>query len=171
MLGYVRLLGLSAIVALLVTGGTLAYAQAPQGGGPRGRGPGFGIGGPAAGLALGALDLTDAQREQVRQLTQQNREQLRGLMDRMRTAQSARRQAVEAVPYNEAQIRTAMKDLAEVESDLAVAEARLQSDIYALLTSDQQQRLQKMRAEREARVQARQKRFQERLQQRAQPQV
>ena len=167
---YLRFVGLSAVVAALVIGGALAHAQTPQGGGPRGRGPGVGLRGPGAGLALRALDLTEAQREQIRQLTQQNREQLRGLTDRMRAAQDARRRAVEAVPFNESQVRAAMQDLAQVEADFAVAEARLQSDVYALLTSDQQQRLQKMRAERQARLNERQKRFQERRQQRS-PQV
>lgn len=167
MVRHVRFLGLSAVVAALVTGGALAYAQAPQPG-VRGRGPGFGPGGPQAGLALRGLDLTEAQQEQVRQLSQQNREQMRGLMDRMRAAQEARRQAVEAVPFNESQVRAAMKDLAEIEADLAVAQARLQNDIYALLTAEQQQRLQKMRADREARVKGRQERFQQRLQRRPQ---
>jgi Spy/CpxP family protein refolding chaperone len=102
----------------------------------------------------------------VRQLTQQNREQMRALMERMRTAQEARRKAVEAVPFNESQVRSAMKDVAEVEADLAVAQARLQSDVYALLSADQQQQLQKLRADREARAKERAQQLQQRLQQR-----
>jgi Spy/CpxP family protein refolding chaperone len=169
MVGHFRIFGVSALVAALVGGGALAYAQGPLPGGPRGRGPG-GPGGPGAGLSLRALDLTDAQQEQVRQLTQQNREQMRALMDRMRAAQEARRRAVEAVPFNESQVRSAMKDLAEVEADLAVSEARLQADIYALLSADQQQRLQKLRADREARAKERAQQQQQRLQQRR-PQI
>jgi len=166
-------LGAIALVALLA-GGALAYAQGPEPGGPRGRGPG-GPGGPGAGLALRGLNLTDAQREQVRQLTQQNREQMRAVMERMRAAQDARRQAVEAIPFNESQVRSAMKDVAEVEADLAVAQARLQADIYALLSADQQQQLQKMRSERETRAKERAQQQQQRQQQRqqrpARPQV
>jgi hypothetical protein len=64
-----------------------------------------------------------------------------------------------------------MEDVAKVEADLAVAEARLQSDIYALLTADQQQRLQKMRADREARAKERAAQQQQRLQQRQQRQA
>jgi Spy/CpxP family protein refolding chaperone len=169
MVRHFRILGVSALVAVLVGGGALVYAQGPLPGGPRGRGPG-GPGGPGAGLSLRALDLTDAQQEQVRQLTQQNREQMRSLLDRMRAAQEARRQAVEAVPFNESQVRSAMKDLADVETDLAVLEARLQADIYALLSADQQQRLQKLRADREARAKERAQQQQQRLQQRQQRQ-
>jgi Spy/CpxP family protein refolding chaperone len=171
MIRHFRFLGASALAAALVTGGALAYAQGPAPGGLRGRGPGFGLGGPQAGLALRALDLTEAQREQVRQLSQQSREQMRAVMDRMRAAQDARRQAVEAVPFNESQVRAAMRDLADVQADLAVAEARLQSDIYALLTADQQQRLQQLRAEREARARQREAQQQQRLQQRQQRQA
>jgi len=169
MVRHFRILGVSALVAALVGGGALAYAQGPEPGGPRGRGPGFG--GPGAGLSLRALDLTDAQQEQVRQLTQQNREQMRSLMDRMRVGQEARRKAVEAIPFNESQVRAAMKDVAEAEADLAVAEARLQADIYALLSADQQQRLQKLRADREARAKERAQQQQQRLQQRQQRQA
>ena len=159
------------LVVGLIAGGALAFAQGPPDGGPRGRGPGFAPGGPGAGLSLRALNLTDAQQEQVRQLTQQNREQMRALMDRMRTAQDARRKAVEAVPFNESQVRSAMKDVAEVEADLAVAQARLQSDVYALLSGDQQQQLQKLRADREARAKERAQQQQQRLQQRQQRQA
>ena len=161
------------LVGGIVAGGALVYAQGPADG-PRGRGPG-GPGGPQAGLALRQLDLTEAQQNQVRQLTQQNREQMRSLMDRMRAAQDARRKAVEVVPFNESQVRAAMKDLAEVEADLAVAEARLQADIYGLLSPDQQHRLQKLRADREARAKERaqqqQQRFQQRQQRQARPQA
>ena len=168
-----RNVALSAVVAAVAAGGALAYAQGPDSGGLRGRGPGFGPGpgGPQAGLSLRALDLTEAQQEQVRQLSQQGREQMRALMDRMRAAQDARRQAVEAIPFNESQVRAAMRDLAELQADLAVAEARLQSDIYALLTAEQQQRLQQMRADRAARAKQREAQQQQRLQQRQQRQA
>jgi len=171
MVRHFRFVGVTALVAMLA-GGEFAYAQDPAPAGPRGRGPGFGgRGGPQAGLALRQLDLTEAQREQVRQLMQQNREQMRSLLDRMRAAQDARRKAVEVVPFNESQVRAAMKDLADVEADLAVAEARLQADVYGLLSADQQQRLVKLRADREARAKQRAQQQQQRLQQRQQRQA
>ena len=82
---------LIAVIAALVATGT-AYAQGPGAGGQRGRGPG-GPGGfrPGAGALLRGLDLTDAQRQQVRQLMQQHREQTRGLAGRFQQAQDARR--------------------------------------------------------------------------------
>src|SRR5215207_616236 len=119
MVRHIRILALSALVAALVGGGALVHAQGLGPGGSRGRGPGFGPGGPGALMALRGLDLTDAQQEQIRQRRQQNREQMRSLMERMRAAHDARRKAVEAIPFNESQVRSAMEDLADVEADLA----------------------------------------------------
>lgn len=163
MLGTTRIsvVGAAAFMAAVVLGGAVVSAQRP----------GSAARGPRAGLALRALDLTDAQREQIRQLTQQQREQARPLLDKVRAAQEARRQALEAVPFSEQQIRAAAQALAEVEADLAVQRARLQADIYALLTTEQQAQLEKMRAARDARIKERMGRFQQRGQPRARPQV
>ena len=125
----------------------------------------------AQGVPLRGLSLTDAQREQVRQLTQQHREQTRALVAQMRAAQDARRQAVEAVPFNEAQLRAAMQQVAEAETELAVLQARLQSDIHALLTPEQQAQVAKMRADRQARLKQRLDRFQQRRQRQPRPQA
>ncbi len=124
-----------------------------------------------AGMGLRALDLTEAQRQQVRQLTEQYREQTKPLMDRVQAAQEARRQALEAIPFNEQQIRSASQALAEVEVELAVQRGRFQSDVYALLTPEQQARLQKMRADREARMKERMGRLQQRGRRGARPQA
>ena len=125
----------------------------------------------AAGLGLRALDLTEAQREQVRQLTQQFREQTKPLIARVETAQESRRQALEAIPFNEQQIRSAAQALAEAEADLAVQRGRFQSDVYALLTPEQQARLQKIRADRDARIKQRMGRLQQRGQRGSRPRV
>ena len=66
-----------AAVALLVVG-SIAFAQGPggrRGGGPGGPG-GPGFGGPA-GIELRGLDLSDAQRDQIRQIVQRYQEQMR----------------------------------------------------------------------------------------------
>lgn len=90
----------AALVALLV-GGVAIHAQG------RGAG-GLGPGGPGAGLPLRELNLTEAQREQVRSVMEQYRPQFQALND------------------------------------------RLQSDIRAILTAEQQQQADKLRADRQA---------------------
>ena len=145
----IRILILSAVV-VVVAGGAMAFAQGPGPRGSRGGGPGIG-----RGLPLREIELTDAQRDQVRQLMEQQRESSRALFERARAARIAQQQAIDAIPFSEPAVRAAMAASAEVEADLAVQEARLQNEIYGLLTSEQQQQLQKIRADREARMKER----------------
>src|SRR5688572_13020337 len=102
---------LTAVVAVLLAGA--AYAQVPGPGG-RGRGPdGLGRG---MGLPLRALNLTDAQQQQIRTLTQQNRQQNRAAFDRLRSAMDAQRKAIATIPVNEALIRSTTQDLVEAQT-------------------------------------------------------
>ena len=112
----IRIVAMIAALVALLAGGVALYAQGGPGGG-RGRGAGgFGPGGPGAGLPLRELNLTDAQREQVRQVMEQYRPQFEALNE------------------------------------------RVQSDIRAILTPEQQQQADKLRADREAKMKARRQR-------------
>ena len=154
---------LTALVAVLL-GFTLALAQGPGLSGPRGRGAGPGDFGAAP--LLRGLNLTDAQQQQVRQLAEQMRTQSRTVVEQVRRAEEARRDAMEAVPVDEGRIRSVMQQLGQAQTELALLQARFHSDVYALLTPEQQEQAQKLRAEREARLKQRQDRQQQRLQQR-----
>jgi Spy/CpxP family protein refolding chaperone len=105
-----RSLGVAAVLATILAGGA-AFAQGPDDSrvGRRFGGPGFGRG---AGLPLRELNLTDAQRQQVRTLMQQHQE-------------------------------------------------RLRTDIFALLTPEQQARVTQLEAERQQRRQQRQQQRQQ----------
>lgn len=140
-----RIVAAASLAAVVSVGA--AYAQGPAVGGVRGRGPG-GPGGVM--LPLGQLELTDAQRQQIRQMAGQHRDAMRPLVERMRTAADARRQAMAALPVDEGRIRAATEQLAQAQADLAVQQARLRSDIFALLTPEQQARAQQLGAERQA---------------------
>jgi Spy/CpxP family protein refolding chaperone len=109
----------------------------------------MGPGGP--GLALGALNLTDTQRDQVRDIQQRYREQSQPLAMRLDELRQKQRAAIEALPVDEARITSATQDLVQAQVDLALQEARLNADIWALLTPEQQAQATKARAEREAR--------------------
>jgi protein CpxP len=171
MVRHLRWIVIGAIVAVLGMAGALYAQQAgPEArGGFGGRGfggPGFGGPGRGGGLPFAALNLTDAQREQVRQVMQQHRTQMQAVVERHRAAEIARNQAVETVPVDEGRIRAAMQELSAVETDLAIAQARAYADVYNLLTPEQQEGAQRLRAEREARLKERQGRLQQRLQNR-----
>ena len=147
------------IVAVMAGGAVAIFAQ----GGPgRGAGP-LGPGGPggrgfAAGFALGQLDLSDAQKQQVRDIMQRHRQQSQPVMDRLQQAMRAQRAAINAVPVNEAAVRQAATALAAVEADMAVDQARMHADIFSILTVEQQEKAKQLEAQGQARAQERRQR-------------
>ncbi|MDE0828599.1 MAG: periplasmic heavy metal sensor [Vicinamibacterales bacterium] len=119
----------------------VAWSQPPDGpGGRRGRmGRRGGPGGPGGlMLPLGRLDLTDTQREQVRNVMEQNREASRAAGARLREVRAALQDAVTAEVVNDGAIRAVAAELANAEGDAAVQRAFVRSQVWQLLTSDQQ---------------------------------
>jgi len=157
-----RTLMAGVLVAGLLAGGT-AFAQGPDGagrGGPGGRGGRLGgPGGPGElGLPLAQLNLSDSQRQQIRDLMQKRRQDGDAVQQRLRTALDARRQAMEAIPVNEGAIRSTTADLVAAETDVAIQQAHLRADVLALLTPEQLDQVKKFQASREARADTRQER-------------
>ncbi len=112
----IRIVAMIVALVALLAGGAALYAQGGPGAG-RGRGAGgFGPGGPGGGLPMRELNLTEAQREQVRSVMEQYRPQFQALNE------------------------------------------RLQSDIRAILTPEQQQKADTLRADREAKGKERRQR-------------
>jgi protein CpxP len=164
-------------VGLAVAGvlaASLAFAQGP-GGGRFGRGPGPGpgggpgrLGGPALfglagpGFNLGRLNLTDAQRQQMRDIRERNREAVQALRTKMREAATAEREAIQALPVDEGRIRAASQALANISADVAVQSARIRSEMWAALTPEQQAEVTKRQTEIRNRIRDRAERFRER---------
>src|SRR5262245_23095622 len=144
------------IVAMLSAGAVSLFAQAGPG---RGAGP-FGPGGRGgfAGLALGQLDLSDAQKQPGRDIMQRDREQMRSTMQRLDQAMQAQRAAINQVPVNEQAVRAAAMQVAAVQADLAVAQARVHADIWNLLTPEQQTKAKELEQQAQARARERQQR-------------
>jgi Spy/CpxP family protein refolding chaperone len=112
MVRLIRLVMVAVALVALFAGGVAMHAQ--DRGAGRGRGAGaFGPGAPPAAMMLRELNLTDAQRQQVRQIMEQYRPQFEELNN------------------------------------------RLQNDIRAVLTPEQQQQADRLRAEREGRMKER----------------
>ena len=153
-----------AMVALLAT--SVVFAQGPRGGGAFGGRGGRGPMGPGLGLALGQLNLTEAQREQVREIRERNREQIQSLAQRLGEATEKQRQAIETLPVNEALITSATQDMAMAQVEVAIQEARLNSEIWSILTPEQQAQATKLRADRKARLEERRQEIQQRRQNR-----
>ena len=128
-------------------------ARGPEGRGGRGmRGHG-GMRGPMGagmlGLPLRGLELTDAQREQVRGIVSARQADFRAVGDRLRAAHQAQRQAVTRVPVDENEIRARVSEASAVEADFAVLRARVHEQVYQVLTPEQQAKAKTLQAERQ----------------------
>lgn len=161
------MLGLSAVAAVAAqgpNGDQPPFAGRGGRGGPRGGvGPGGRMGGPggpggrmgAVGIPLNRLDLTDAQRDQVKGVVDSHEAELRTLGEKAMTARRALEQAVTADTIDEGAIRAKAADVAAVDSDMAVARARVHADVLQVLTSDQRAKLKELQAEMEKRAETR----------------
>lgn len=139
----------AATLAVLLTGALAAgTATAHAQGGPRGGTSGRG--GHDMGLlreiGIGRLDLTDAQREQARTIVQGQRDELTQIRERLRTAHKALNDAVAAPQFDEATVRARSADLAAAQADAAVLRAKVRSEVWAILTPEQQQKATELRA-------------------------
>ena len=93
---------------------------------------------------------------------QQNRAQNQNVGEQLRTAMEAQRKAVETIPVDEGLIRSTTQALVEAQTEMAIQQARLQSEIFALLTPDQQAQARKLQAERNQRAEQQGQRGQQR---------
>lgn len=104
---------------------------------------------PAANQA--GLNLTDAQRDEIRALRDGQRGDQRALRERMRAAREQLRQAMRADVPDEAAVRAAAGAVAAVQADQAVHRARSRAQFMSVLTPDQQARMKQARARLEQR--------------------
>jgi protein CpxP len=143
----------------------VAWSQPPDGpGGRRGRMGGRGGPGGPGGLMLplGRLDLTDTQHNQARDVMEQNREATQATGARLREVRRALHNAVTADVANEGAIRAVAADLANAEGDVAVQRAFVRSQVWQLLTTDQQATALELKAQMKERMEQRRGRRAER---------
>jgi Spy/CpxP family protein refolding chaperone len=148
--------------AVLVTGITVAVVAQPQVGpdgprqGMRRGGPGGPMGGPGGvGLpGLRQLELSDAQKEQIKTITQSHRDEMRQVAQRTREAQRGMDAAAEGTSVDESSIRASSTALAAALADGAILRAKINAEIFGILTPDQQQKLAELRTQREQRMKA-----------------
>ena len=140
----------------------------PGPGGPGPGGPGGrrgGPGGPDAGalgpMMLERLDLTTDQRERVRQILDSHRDEQKAIGDRAMKAHEALQEVVTGT-FDESAIRARAVDVAAVDADVAVAQARVYNEVLQILTADQQQKLKKLQADMKERREKMQQQRQER---------
>jgi hypothetical protein len=94
---------------------------------------------------------------------QRHRDQMRTAGEAVGKALNAQRTAVETVPTNEGLIRSTTQALAEAQTDMALLQSQVHSEIHSILTPEQQERARQLREQRESRVRAFRERRPQRL--------
>ena len=132
-------------------------------GGPGGRPGGGPLGGLLAlhpDLPLAALNLTDAQREQVRTIMQSHRDEGRAIAQKAHAALESLRKAGEGT-VDEGAISQQSQALGAVIGEAAVLRAKVRAEVFAILTPEQQAEATKIAEQRRTRTQQRRQQRQE----------
>jgi periplasmic protein CpxP/Spy len=142
--------------ALLLGVGVAGFAQE----GPRGEHGGRPHGGPGRGGRGGFvpflrdLNLSDAQKAQVKQLADSFEESTKPLRERLDALRESEMDGLKDGAFNEAAVRTAAQERANAHVELEVARARSWSQVYALLTTEQKAQIAERRQQFEQKRQA-----------------
>ena len=96
---------------------------------------------------LRGLDLSDAQKEQIRNIRQSHRDEVRAITERTRSARRGIDQASHGASVDEAAIRSQSTALAAAITDGAILRAKVNTQIFNVLTAEQQQKLNELRAQ------------------------
>jgi protein CpxP len=106
-------------------------------------------------LGLRGIELTEAQREQVRAIMDSHRAEFNEAGTKLREAHRAFAEAVDATPVDESTVRARTAAIATAMADEAMLRAKARSEVQAILTPEQQEQLKQRRSEMEQRRQQR----------------
>lgn len=157
----------ASLVALTAVAGAFVHAQDQNtnqgpppfsGRGPGGRGRFGGPGGPMGMLPMlgRQIDLTDAQKDQIKAIADSHKDEWKGLATRAMTAHQALNAAIMSDTIDESLIRQKSSEVAAVEADMAVARAHAKSEVFQILTADQKTKLKALQAQMNERLRNRQ---------------
>lgn len=110
-----------------------------------------------AGRFFERLNLTDAQKEQIKQIAARHRESTKALRQQMRQARQGGGDNgfFNGGTFNESAVRANAQARANAEVEMEVARARMMSEMYAVLTPEQKTQLATERQQREQKRQER----------------
>ena len=97
-------------------------------------------------MMIPRLGLSDAQKEQIKTIVQSHSGETKPLGDRVASARQTLENAVMAGVVDESLIRQRSGELAAAQADLDVARARIFTEVFQLLTPDQQAQVREMQA-------------------------
>ena len=146
------------LVAALATmlGAVVVNAQTADSSAPpmheHGMGMGMGHEGHMMGFFAKYLDLTDAQRTQMKAVMQKEHATMKPLMQQVHQLDQQLRQYVEGA-YDDAKVQALVSQQAQTLVQAKVQETRIHNELYQLLTPDQQAKMKEFEANRETRMQ------------------
>ena len=126
-------------IAVLALGAIFVAAQKSAGGegqGKRGFGHGRGHRG-GGGMMLRGLDLTDDQKNQVKQIMEASKSKVQPLRESMKANRDKLRQATADGKFDEAQVQALATEQANISAQLLVERTRTKSQIFQILTPEQ----------------------------------
>ena len=112
------------------------------------------------GFMFEQLNLTDAQKEQMKQIAARYRENAKTLHQQLRGSHRDSFDAMSDGAFNESAVRAAAQARAQVQVEMEVARARMMSEMYAVLTPEQKAQLNQLKQQREQKRQERRARRQ-----------
>ena len=141
-------------LAILLMAGMAISQDAGTGAPPPGPGPrhhhGFNEG--PLGFFTKALDLTDAQQAQIKQIIAAEKPTLHPLMQQEGQAHQQMMQLVTGGEFNEAKAQTIAAQESQIHTQLEVEHAKIMSQAYQLLTQDQKTKFAEIQARQQKRM-------------------
>lgn len=104
------------------------------------------------GFFAKGLNLTDDQKAQMKTIMQKEHPAMKPLFQQQHQIDQQLRQYVEGT-FDAAKVQALATQKAQIEAQLTVAQTRVHSEMYQVLTTDQQTKLKEMEANHEARMQ------------------
>jgi len=100
-----------------------------------------------------ALDLTDAQQAQMKDIMTKEKPAMKPLMQQMFQAHKAMDDLLASGPFDEAKVRALAGQQAQNFTEMTVQKARIDSEMLQVLTADQKTKLASIRQKHEERMQ------------------
>jgi periplasmic protein CpxP/Spy len=119
----------------------------------QGWGHGGGFGAHMLGFYADYLDLTDAQQTQIKDILAKEKPTVDPLMQQLVQGYQQMQQFEQAGAFDEAKVRAIANQQSQTMTELMVQKTRIKSELMAVLTPDQKDKMAKLEARRTARLQ------------------
>jgi protein CpxP len=135
-----------ALVMAIAVAVPIVVAQSTDSGDKRGRhGQGREHGDMGGMMGFGNLDLTDAQKAQLKQIRENHSQSVRPITEQIRAKRQEIRQTSEGGSFNEALVSQKLAEIAPLEAKLMGEQFRIRQEMLSVLTPEQKTKLEQSR--------------------------